>query len=251
MGVRRRRRGRVGASTAAKKTSCTLEKRDGGQKKRGLRGGECGEKEGAGVLRRAEGQTQCVGGGGAIRHGDQWCYGGTQRRTHSTFNPAQLAHQSPPITDRWEGVLNHKRIRTGGEGGSHLWPHLTLLQSPAFTTCTASIALVFQQFSLFLFPVYYEVHFRKWLFWVALLTTSEAQNFLFQSLQGSYCFVFLVCTFMFCFLATLLICFGDLCTLCFDVFLLFRFALATTSIFLQYSNIIKFSLFALCFLFLW
>ena len=71
MGVRRRRRGRVGASTAAKKTSCTLEKRDGGQKKRGLRGGECGEKEGAGVLRRAEGQTQCGGGGGAIRHGDQ------------------------------------------------------------------------------------------------------------------------------------------------------------------------------------
>ena len=64
MGLRRRGRGKAGARAAAKKTGV-------GAKKRGLRGGECGEKEGAGVLRRAEGQTQCVGGGGAIRHGDQ------------------------------------------------------------------------------------------------------------------------------------------------------------------------------------
>ena len=71
MGVRRRRRGRVGASAAAKKNLLHARKKGRGPKKRGLRGGECGEKEGAGVLRRAEGQTQCVGGGGAIRHGDQ------------------------------------------------------------------------------------------------------------------------------------------------------------------------------------
>ena len=56
MGLRRRGRGKAGARAAAKKTWV-------GAKKRGLRGGECGEKEGAGVLRRAEGQTQCVGGG--------------------------------------------------------------------------------------------------------------------------------------------------------------------------------------------
>ena len=50
MGVRRRRRGRVGASAAAKKTSCTPEKRDGGQKNGACGAGNAAKKRGRGFL---------------------------------------------------------------------------------------------------------------------------------------------------------------------------------------------------------
>ena len=86
-----------------------------GPKKRGLRGGECGEKEGAGVLRRAEGQTQCVGGG------EPYC---------TMINDGMEAHRDEhthSIRPRLQqGAVEMRRSSGGGGDDIYIMMHVCL-----------------------------------------------------------------------------------------------------------------------------
>ena len=104
MGVRRRGRGKVGARAAAKKTSRTAEKRDGGQKNGACGAGNAGKKRGRGFLGGPRAKHSVWGEGapyGTVINDAMEAHRHRETRTqHIQSSPTCTPKTHPPITDR-------------------------------------------------------------------------------------------------------------------------------------------------------